>query len=165
MGSDRMSPTQTRCGSVFQSTLPGWGATFTPVCAGICLIISIHAPRMGSDIMLALIRHYEQFQSTLPGWGATRKRCMVRHAGRHFNPRSPDGERPGSLSTTGNGFAFQSTLPGWGATGPLTSPASSNPDFNPRSPDGERRNHGNTRFYGYDISIHAPRMGSDLRRQ
>ena len=102
---------------VFQSTLPGWGATFVPVCAGICLIISIHAPRMGSDC-----------------WPA----CAT-PVSSHFNPRSPDGERPG-----GSRFSVWTR---W--------------YFNPRSPDGER-----LEAYGADqarepISIHAPRMGSD----
>ena len=60
---------------------------------------------------------------------------------------------------------FQSTLPGWGATVPPPwqwSPSQSN--FNPRSPDGERL----IRVSPYSsprlISIHAPRMGSDLVR-
>ena len=169
----------------FQSTLPGWGATnqqskptitsnnFNPrspdgerpaihPSLGACLIISIHAPRMGSDslrIMLSICALL--FQSTLPGWGAT-----SRHSRRGRDAR------------------FQSTLPGWGATQrhftvhsgdvisihaprmgsdddahPATNYHSTN--FNPRSPDGERlprRNRGSTVVY---ISIHAPRMGSD----
>ena len=106
---------------------------------GQFLRISIHAPRMGSDL----------FQHALPD------------AGHDFNPRSPDGERlrdtlqhrllapisihaprMGSDPVAGQGHArhtaFQSTLPGWGAT--MTS------------------------LLGYIqqlISIHAPRMGSD----
>ncbi len=103
----------------------------------------------------------DEFQSTLPGWGATSEAEALRdelgisiHAprmgsdqshhgglrpGTYFNPRSPDGERRcvGSCST-GRG------------------------DFNPRSPDGERHvlQHADQRMRV--ISIHAPRMGSDL---
>ena len=37
------------------------------------LMISIHAPRMGSDSKFGtFLRKYDEFQSTLPGWGATR---------------------------------------------------------------------------------------------
>ena len=39
---------------------------------GACLIISIHAPRMGSDFGTPSQRTVDcRFQSTLPGWGAT----------------------------------------------------------------------------------------------
>ena len=79
--------------------------------------ISIHAPRMGSDLDTRchfVIR--AQFQSTLPAWGAT-----------------PAWRRLHSVREK-----FQSTLPAWGATtySPLESIAGI-------------------------ISIHAPRMGSD----
>ncbi|OQM47588.1 hypothetical protein B5783_1881 [Bifidobacterium breve] len=128
--------------------------------------ISIHAPRMGSD---RLARHEAQepqgFQSTLPGWGATSicRRCPRWH--RHFNPRSPDGERlcrqfdelaqltisihaprmgsDGGLVVDGGDLhGFQSTLPGWGAT----------------------RAQAFERVLDDAISIHAPRMGSDQGR-
>ena len=78
--------------------------------------ISIHAPRMGSDVHFSRIIARGEFQSTLPGWGATYARMMVEH-----------------------GEAFQSTLPGWGAT------------------RADKRLH-----LDRGISIHAPRMGSDL---
>ena len=57
--------------------------------------ISIHAPRMGSDAGETVqAAAFALFQSTLPGWGATRLAQCVR------------------LIILG----FQSTLPGWGAT-------------------------------------------------
>ena len=34
----------------FQSTLPGWGATWIRDTSTTILLISIHAPRMGSDL-------------------------------------------------------------------------------------------------------------------
>ena len=101
------------------------------------------------------------FQSTLPVWGATAELQATGfavqisiHAPRvgsdssaptlspgrtYFNPRSPCGERPtGSLAIIKvNGF--QSTLPVWGATGLFC-----------------------LWLVGFDISIHAPRVGSDL---
>ena len=59
----------------FQSTLPVWGATRPSVSFFCTCRISIHAPRVGSD----LLQYYDQvdeniFQSTLPVWGATRGR-------------------------------------------------------------------------------------------
>ena len=79
----------------FQSTLPVWGATHTPLSRVIfasyfnprspcgerpgpwttqtpTVPISIHAPRVGSDPRtLWPLRGGTQFQSTLPVWGAT----------------------------------------------------------------------------------------------
>ena len=89
------------------------------------------------------------------------KRPCTRSTPQHFNPRSPDGERPLRRPVCRIHAKFQSTLPGWGVTAPCraTVPAPSN--FNPRSPDGERQ--GDMRLYTCRvyISIHAPRMGSD----
>ena len=102
----------------------------------------------------------------------------------NFNPRSPDGERPRTFSTTiyevmisihaprmGSDRSstvggsprqlFQSTLPGWGATCPACIGVCLRGNFNPRSPDGERRGDGNQPTVATAISIHAPRMGSD----
>ena len=56
--------------------------------------ISIHAPRMGSD--------------------STGINSAPRAP--NFNPRSPHGERPGSLDRAEEAVRFQSTLPAWGAT-------------------------------------------------
>ena len=97
MGSDTFDVSMFPVPHAFQSTLPGWGATLLGVFIVPHIIISIHAPRMGSD----LAQHV----------------AGVRF--RHFNPRSPDGERPR------------------GTAGPDT-----RDDFNPRSPDGERRGGG-----------------------
>ena len=104
----------------FQSTLPVWGATGLPAQPPAHLRgISIHAPRVGSDLICnagfferidfnprspcgeRLSRHHlhrvqSGFQSTLPVWGATR--------------RAPHTPAPS--------VGFQSTLPVWGATWP-----------------------------------------------
>ena len=101
-------------------------------------LISIHAPRTGSDTLKSVCygriyyfnprsphgeRHaagFEPcrilvFQSTLPARGATHLRKSA--------PASP---------------GFQSTLPARGATIPSKSVGSTSVDFNPRSPHGER---------------------------
>ena len=56
--------------------------------------ISIHAPRVGSDIF-----RYKRSNMTS-----------------NFNPRSPCGERPKKVLLPQPGKPFQSTLPVWGAT-------------------------------------------------
>ena len=56
----------------FQSTLPVWGATSNPPQWLIIRLISIHTPRVGSDLCPeGLFHHWIIFQSTLPVWGAT----------------------------------------------------------------------------------------------
>ena len=124
-------------------------------------LISIHAPRVGSDD------------------------TSHRHGGGHyhFNPRSPCGERPKYCKRLGRRTLFQSTLPVWGATVPGQASPSKMRNFNPRSPCGERQvritfvggsvgfqstlpvwgatllgRHDDDYFF---ISIHAPRVGSD----
>ena len=124
----------------FQSTLPGWGATTMEFRTPLAGLISIHAPRMGSDKSPRRNSDsFYAFQSTLPGWGATHYsdyRNRVVHISIHaprmgsdhvvwsepgisrcnFNPRSPDGERLFLVPYTWVMVIFQSTLPGWGAT-------------------------------------------------
>ena len=129
-------------------------------------VISIHAPRTGSDN-----RGYR----VIGGMG-------------DFNPRSPHGERPAMLGNMcRESTLFQSTLPARGATypkvfhtltalfqstlparGATVSPESrctERADFNPRSPHGERPAFHQRQHAGGTISIHAPRTGSDLRWQ
>ena len=101
---------------LFQSTLPARGATGLRKSQRRDIIISIHAPRTGSDEHLS----------------------GVRAGRRDFNPRSPHGERPyGDLEKYSDN-PFQSTLPARGAT-----------SFSSKSNCSRQ------------ISIHAPRTGSD----
>ena len=170
----------------FQSTLPVWGATYGEFLIEVVIchfnprspcgerhrgrtvkwhkvVISIHAPRVGSDPERKLDCYAPVlFQSTLPVWGATKVLCPVRLCTVYFNPRSPCGERHGMgtpicpmvsnfnpRSPCGerliflNSFLwlriFQSTLPVWGAT-PVIKPW----------------------IFMWVISIHAPRVGSDF---
>ena len=125
---------------LFQSTLPGWGATGHWDC-------SFHSgfrfqstlPGWGATSHPTGIISYPKFQSTLPGWGATWACHTSPSSYSYFNPRSPDGERPGrdhdwreavrisihaprmgsdypSSTWPDHRPGFQSTLPGWGAT-------------------------------------------------
>ncbi len=129
-------------GGWFQSTLPVWGATLRSKRFGLhptrfnprspCgerpedqanadkrIPVSIHAPRVGSD---------------LDELGRPTKWC--------FNPRSPCGERLGNFNTYFWTVGFQSTLPVWGATRFLSGLSRRSLCFNPRSPCGERRGYG-----------------------
>ena len=147
---------------VFQSTLPGWGATHGRFHGRAVFAISIHAPRMGSDPPTGCDSRYTQtisihaprmgsdlpirllalpfaaFQSTLPGWGATR--AVVRAV-----PK----------------VAISIHAPRMGSDGAAPRPDHTSMNFNPRSPDGERPSNQATPAATDSISIHAPRMGSD----
>ena len=103
--------------------------------------ISIHAPREGSDIWNyhpALMCHL--FQSTLPARGATIGSSGYKARIKYFNPRSPRGERQPQRAPASTALikAFQSTLPARGATLGCLPPCNA-----------------------VNISIHAPREGSD----
>ena len=130
--------------------------------------ISIHAPRTGSDAIFSAVAFSSSpFQSTLPARGATKCATPAPPVCIYFNPRSPHGERR----------AFRARL--------RLQPCNFNPrsphgerhqwtvsnfrclDFNPRSPHGERRAIRRHDYEQKQISIHAPRTGSDalvLRR-
>ena len=146
------------------------------------IVVSIHAPHVGSDLSLLVGSMVGMFQSTLPTWGAT---VIVNH----------------------NWFScalFQSTLPTWGATqcscvcylsgavsihAPHVGSDTTSANriliiccFNPRSPRGERQSseHHPRRRKSFNprsprgerlsetsegitakVSIHAPHVGSD----
>ena len=151
--------------ATFQSTLPARGATGHLNRVGLRLLISIHAPRTGSD---------------------TSRGTMPLQSPKNFNPRSPHGERRRGRKNacayhdisihaprTGSDIGvarqaspaqrFQSTLPARGATADAilqnickifqsTLPA--------RGATFIIRIASKNRF----ISIHAPRTGSDLDR-
>ena len=167
----------------FQSTPPAWGATLKEYDSLYRELISIHAPRVGSDLRLTYAF----------------KDCS------YFNPRPPRGERRAQNISVINLFVFQSTPPAWGATQHTQSRGADRKisihaprvgsdflrlkykirdcNFNPRPPRGERlaferpfgiaqkfqstppawgatRIHAVRCFLG-KISIHAPRVGSD----
>ena len=107
------------CLKQFQSTLPAWGATAYGGGSENYIVISIHAPREGSDLSGNVgMTDALKFQSTLPARGAT-DNCIdifmdsrisihapregsdrisrAKLTGNHnFNPRSPHGERQAS---------------------------------------------------------------------
>ena len=147
-------------------------------------IISIHAPRVGSDQTSSLKRTLRrEFQSTLPVWGATNcqeiraggKNISI-HAprvgsdhytgngqktGRDFNPRSPCGERPVREKHDGCQPDFNPRSPCGERPAAAGARAQRLRHFNPRSPCGERHLTEEFENKPTAISIHAPRVGSD----
>ena len=104
------------------------------------ILISIHAPRVGSDFA-----------------------CLLSPPSAYnFNPRSPCGERLAVVDGLIGGNQFQSTLPVGGATGACNLRRMGIPYFNPRSPCGERLPVAIDAGRTFAISIHAPRVGSDV---
>ena len=81
---------------IFQSTHPVWGATGDGGLQGGLPQISIHAPRVGCDMVIGILN------------GAIGD----------FNPRTPCGVRHDMLIEQSNDHEFQSTHPVWGATTP-----------------------------------------------
>ena len=101
--------------------------------------ISIHAPRTGSDEMpSSSIWAMPLFQSTLPARGATRTACCACAQTRHFNPRSPHGERRLLLRLLQNALPISIHAPRTGSDSRPASPSCKATNFNPRSPHGER---------------------------
>ena len=140
-----------------------WGATNGDKPGNPVRLISIHAPRVGSDVRDQYVRRMVQPISIhAPRVGSDRGGAIVPPLFLYFNPRSPCGERRRSTS-------------GW----------RTRTDFNPRSPCGERPHIENFHrilnqfqstlpVWGATlsvlsmrraslISIHAPRVGSDSR--
>ena len=149
--------------------------------------ISIHAPRVGSDPRRAVYgkqpshfnprspcgeRHVTpsttiasgRFQSTLPVWGATSETLYLIMLVRISIHAPRVGSDRGLMVPDWREEEFQSTLPVWGATRFRPSRWRIRAYFNPRSPCGERPAQLTYRVVHAVISIHAPRVGSDLLR-
>ena len=169
----------------FQSTLPGRGATTIKAYSTEEILISIHAPRAGSDrdhhrgnggrrisihapragsdISLSpTMLSISKFQSTLPGRGAT-KACQYQPQCSQISIHAPRaGSDRYSGRTSVSDKTFQSTLPGRGATAAcaLFSLPRALSIHAPRAGSDSAFWHGAKRC---DLSIHAPRAGSDSR--
>ena len=149
--------------SAFLSTLPARGATMTHDNLTGEDEISIHAPREGSDLGHAgVVGQQAIFLSTLPARGATDKYVPF-DTGTLFLSTLP---ARGATASYGKGkeyLTFLSTLPARGATHRLGGLSSYGRYFYPRSPRGERRRVLLRLSHSFEISIHAPREGSDDR--
>ena len=122
--------------------------------------ISIHAPRTGSDAALRVLRVIRRISIHAPRTGSDTFALQNRALFVHFNPRSPHGERRQRRTATRGKGGFQSTLPARGAT------RNSPPDegwkrFQSTLPARGATPGGCRRAPPQEISIHAPRTGSD----
>ena len=125
------------CGR-FQSTLPVGGATFRCRPETLFSMVSIHAPRGGSD-------------------ANSQTGCNLAP---RFNPRSPWGERQFTAGDDSGRTLFQSTLPVGGATRNSGRKRSANL-FQSTLPVGGATIKDRAMEYLRLVSIHAPRGGSD----
>ena len=123
---------------VFQSTLPVWGATIFWTLFDMIALISIHAPRVGSDVFTGALGiprkisiHAPRVGSDYLVGGFLFLLLISIHAPRVGSDLS-------LMTILSNGLVFQSTLPVWGATCPGGDYMSKRSNFNPRSPCGER---------------------------
>ncbi len=149
------------------------------------MVVSIHAPRVGGDVatcgsglsrrsfnprpprggrppVSATPTGWTAFQSTPPAWGATSRRSFLVGRKPCFNPRPPRGGRPHSEMGLAHADRFNPRPPRGGRR-TRKAQQSRLPGFNPRPPRGgrQRRNHLEVGFWL--VSIHAPRVGGDLR--
>ena len=112
-----------------------WGATSLIVPMYASLNISIHAPRVGRDVVLSGIMHHLSISIHAP------------RVGRDL-PRS---------CTATRCAAFQSTRPVWGATATGRAAGRCTPNFNPRAPCGARQQHQHvTPAYSTNFNPRAP---------
>ena len=123
----------------FQSTLPAWGETrrrsntgkgktyFNPLSPHgerhserlnpwPTLLISIHSPRMGRDLVIVCVTVEAIYFNPLSPHGERQWHLDGSRLRADFNPLSPHGERPDLKSVVPCAKRFQSTLPAWGET-------------------------------------------------
>ena len=170
----------------FLSTLPARGATGGGDAEGVVgKVISIHAPREGSDQLKATVqRPCNIFLSTLPARGATaRPRIRLTPISLFLSTLPARGATMSTGAAAANGIIsihapregsdpFLSTLPIAGSDISIHAPregsdprpgqpCKSRSYFYPRSPRGERLVEDGAGPAAPHISIHAPREGSD----
>ena len=127
---------------LFQSTRPAWGATPCHVKQYQFVSVSIHAPRVGRDLVPSTI--------------ARNTMC--------FNPRAPRGARRGAPAFAFSDCNVSIHAPRVGRDARILSTASLALRFNPRAPRGARRISLYLDNRPIRVSIHAPRVGRDNSR-
>ncbi len=123
---------------MFQFTRPAWGATIPIQHPAPVSYVSIHAPRMGRDLV-----------------GGPRDR-----RGLGFNSRAPHGARPPRACLSGRRERVSIHAPRMGRDRPQRDIHAMPQGFNSRAPHGARPR---AVLPGWraGVSIHAPRMGRD----
>ena len=125
---------------IFLSTLPARGATLASGQEAAEVEISIHAPREGSDFLVAVdVLALLEFLSTLPARGATLPGLPPQPLHQNFYPRSPRGER------------LVYCCPADRASISIHAPREGSDPYSGK------------KCLSTGISIHAPREGSDIQ--
>ena len=165
-GSDRTTRQSQYIAAHFNPRSPH-GERRYPQVARTLTAISIHAPRTGSDDLCASDGLLLHISIHAPRTGSDSRLRHSYPAGRHFNPRSPHGERLCALCIRTLTARFQSTLPARGATFAFTRRVEQTAQISIHAPrtGSDRRCCPPSCSMGC-ISIHAPRTGSDdIERQ
>ena len=145
----------------FLSTLPARGATKDGRPDKQKIVISIHAPRKGSDGGLKGVTHKEFISIHAPRKGSDNVQSAHYTIGIYFYPRSPQGERPGRQAVSKGNLHISIRRSPQGERRKSVSVSARALNFYPRSPQGERHLWAVYRLRRKRISIHAPRKGSD----
>ena len=123
----------------FQSMLPVRGATLLKVTRYAPWIISIHAPRAGSDSLPGSDGRRQAISIHAPRAGCDCSAAILRRWDWDFNPCSPCGERPVLPAHVGSPEIHISIhAPRAGSDGEKGRQGRQEGDFNPCSPCGER---------------------------
>ena len=169
----------------FQFTHPMWGATVVSVSDAVVDLVSIHAPRVGCDLIrrrkngtstrfnsrtpcgvrlvvgLSTGDHQRLFQFTHPVWGATGSDCFD-FAGVRVSIHAPrvgcDSMREPPFATV---KAFQFTHPVWGATADSRTDKQYKQMFQFTHPVWGATRQRTATLPTTTVSIHAPRVGCD----
>ena len=123
----------------FQSTRPMRGATVPPGYGPTDVLVSIHAPHAGRDLLMG---------------------CKTRQWG-CFNPRAPCGARQGLTARKHLSQQVSIHAPHAGRDTDHRADLYRSQRFNPRAPCGARRSARGGRHYRRRVSIHAPHAGRD----
>ena len=137
------------------------GATAAPCRSGFCVGISIHAPRGGSDLNLTpFLTSFRYFNPRSP-WGERPCRTDHQAGSRMISIHAPRGGSDDTRRKGENDHGYFNPRSPWGERLPHFWQTRRPANFNPRSPWGERHSAISGPFSSMQISIHAPRGGSD----
>ena len=126
------------------------------------MIISIHAPREGGDIVIHILSRSQIISIHAPREGGDQT-AKDADAATDISIHAPrEGGDPKISKPTANSGKFQSTPPARGATFVYGCSAYFSGHFNPRPPRGGRPGWITGTASGLGISIHAPREGGDF---
>ena len=149
----------------FQSTRPSRGATAVDLVDLAVVLISIHAPLAGRDLLdsIMLLRP-RNFNPHAPHGARRRQRQRVNTA-KNISIHTPLTGRDSIPTVPGGSWIYFNPRAPCGARRLIRITARRSLDFNPRAPRGARHTGHPDPAGRPGISIHAPREGRDRTRQ